>query len=149
MAAQHAPPQAPTVMRAVVVDGMKRPLDVRERIPARARLHQRHRARRDTTRASNGDVFDRAQACAATFSAATASSVLPVASSSSMYRVAATAAVVASPTAFEIWRTYWLRTSPAAYTPGIFVYMRSFVTRNPNGSFSNSLPKILVLGAKP
>src|SRR3989475_611616 len=45
------------------------------------------------------------------------------------YFSTAIAAVVASPTAVVIWRVSWLRTSPAANSPGREVIMRSSVTK--------------------
>src|SRR6266511_3778599 len=50
------------------------------------------------------------------------------------YFSTAIAAVVASPTAVVIWRVSWLRTSPAANSPGIEVIMRSSVMKYPPAS---------------
>src|SRR5207248_9874206 len=50
------------------------------------------------------------------------------------YFSTAIAAVVASPTAVVIWRVSWLRTSPAANSPGIEVIIRSSVMKYPPAS---------------
>src|SRR5207237_4004427 len=50
------------------------------------------------------------------------------------YFSTAIAAVVASPTAVVIWRVSWLRTSPAANSPGMEVIMRSSVMKYPPAS---------------
>src|SRR5207245_3353704 len=69
--------------------------------------------------------------------------------SAARYFAPAIAAVVASPTAVVIWRVSWLRTSPAANSPGIEVIIRSSVTRYPPASCFTCPSTSPVLGLKP
>src|SRR3989442_11987803 len=65
------------------------------------------------------------------------------------YFSTAIAAVVASPTAVVIWRGSWLRTSPAAHSPGVQVIIRSSVTKEPPASCLTWPSTLPALGLDP
>src|SRR5207249_7924592 len=69
--------------------------------------------------------------------------------SAATYFSTAIAAVVASPTAVVIWRVSWLRTSPAANSPGIEVIIRSSVMKYPPASCLACPSTSPALGLKP